>query len=98
MKTLTLRTKVSIAMLLIGASLVFGAIKLGQYSDSLPKIEPAPYRETTVPAPFGPMIMHEGGTDRSGKSQVLDFVTVLVATLGGLTCAAGGYDIIKEHF
>lgn len=96
MKTLSLRTKVSIGMLILGAGLVFGSIKLGQYSDSLPKIEPAPYHEEMVPGRFGPMTIHTGGTDRSSKSRILDFAAILIAVVGGASVMAGGYDIIRQ--
>jgi hypothetical protein len=83
-------------MLILGAGLVFGSIKLGQYSDSLPKIEPTPYHEEMVPGRFGPMTIHTGGTDRGGESRILDFAAVLIAVFGGASVMAGGYDIIRQ--
>lgn len=98
MKT-TIRTKVSIGMMIIGATIFIGGIQLGKIGDRIPRIpaeQVAPAHDEWRTGPFGPHIETVGGDDTPGEAKLCYIGAVMLVTFGGLFAAAGAVDIIKS--
>jgi hypothetical protein len=98
MKT-TMRTKVSIGMMIIGTAIFIGGIQLGKIGDRIPRIpaeQVAPAHDEWRTGPFGPHIETVGGDDTPGNAKMCYIGAILLSTFGGLFATAGVVDIIKS--